>query len=178
MINPGSLLGPHQPQSSPPASHVFSLVQQQKVHGTQHKRLLLPGRVTKTDTGNGRERGWQGRLFTTGWVEGSPAGRVSAWHPEVSERKYRRSSGNLLTEGHRLKRHGRKMSDQAEDPVGLACAGLKFRVTFRHPTGSKHLLIWTLQDNPTAYFPELINALALAPKPGRTPCLPTKFAGI
>lgn len=114
--------------------------------------------------GDGSELGLQGKLFTTGWGEGSPAGRIGTWHPEFSETKYRTSSGNLLTEGHRLKKPGRGMPDQAEDPVGLVGARLKFRVILINPTGSKHFLLWTLQDNTTAYFPELINALALAPK--------------
>lgn len=105
-------------QSSPPASHVFSLVQQQ-VHGTQHKRLLLPWKVAKANAGNGNELGLQGKRFTTGWVEGSPAGRVGAWHPEVSETKYQRSSENLLTQGHRLRDTDGKCMTKQRGPCGF-----------------------------------------------------------
>lgn len=50
-------------------------------------------------------------------------------------------------------------------PLDLAHAGLKSEVLFINPAGSRDFPEQTLEDNPDAYFPELFNALALAPKP-------------
>lgn len=177
MINPPSPLGLNQPESSLPASHVFSPVQQQEGHGTQHRHLLLARRVTKTATGNATELSLQGKQFTLGQGEGSTAHRVGAWHPGVSETKQQRSHRRLLlTKSHRLR--DMKCLDQAERgpvnqrargakqhtfPLDLAYAGLKFRVIVINPTGSKYFPRWTLSDNRTAYFPKFTNAFVLAP---------------
>ena len=102
MINPGSPWSLSQPQSSPPAGHVFS-----PVHAAGSSRYTAQVAaaalsVTKTEMGSGSEWRLQGTVLNRNGRK-KASRQVSSWHPEVSETKYGRSSRNLLRQGHRLR---------------------------------------------------------------------------